>query len=184
MSERDGRRPAATACGAAGMFVPAEAAGELAGALALYRDLLLGKRPPAEVHLPRYTRVLVDLEAVAADVAREHQAAKHRATAQARTAARIFAAEDLPPVALSAPAQITGPSGSASITVQQAADMLDLTVQHVRYLASCGRITGHRSERKVWALSRESVVAYRDRRRLRRAHVEGRNDRARGAAQP
>lgn len=162
MNDRE-QRPAPVPLGAAGMFLPAECAGELAGALALYRDLLLGRRPPAEVQLPRFTRVLVDVEAVAAGVAREHQAAKHRA------AARIFAQEDPAPSAVSASAQITEPSTSATITVQQAADLLDLTVQHVRYLAGTGRIAGHRSERMVWALSRDSVLAYRQRRGQRSA---------------
>lgn len=181
MNERDERPPAAVACGTSGVFVPAEVCAELAQAIALFQDLLLGRRPPAEARQPRVTQRLVDVQAVAAEVAREHARAKHRA------AARIFPTEDPAPNVLSASAQITGPSTPTTITVQQAADILDLTVQHVRYLASTGRITGQRSERNVWILGRESVVAYGQRRRLRRIHAEGRNKRARdgrGAAQP
>lgn len=180
MNERDERAPAAVACGASGLFIPAESAAELAQALALFQDVLHGRRPPAGVRQPRVTQRLVDVAAVAAEVAREYQAAKHRA------AAMIRAAEDPKPAALSASAQITEPLTTATISVQQAADMLDLTVQHVRYLAATGRITGHRSERKVWALSRESVAAYGHRRRLRSERVEGRDERERGrrAAHP
>lgn len=164
----ESERPAlAVPLGAAGLFIPAECAGELAMALAVFRDQLLGRRPPAEVRQPRMTQRLVDLAAVAAQVAAEHERAKHQA------AARFFAAEGSRPASLSAPAQITGPSQSATITAQQAADLLGLTVQHVRYLASTGRIRGQRTERNVWLLERASVVAYRTRRRERSS---GRDD--------
>ena len=171
MSER-GQRPVPVALGASGMWVPAESAGELAGALALYRDLIQGRRPPAEVHLPRPTRVIDDLQQVAATVAREHQAAKHQAAARAAIAARgsIVSAPLFP--AAEPPAS----SLPATVTVQQAADRLQLSERRVRQLAEAGRISAVRSSRRVWVLDENAVAAYKDRRARRSAHVSSRTE--------
>ena len=159
------------------MWVPAESAGELAGALALYRDLIQGRRPPAEVHLPRPTRVIDDLQKVAATVAREHQAAKHQAAARTAIAAHGSA--------MSAPlvpaAETASPSLPATVTVQQAADRLQLSERRVRQLAEAGRISAVRSSRRVWLLDESAVAAYRA--RTRRRTYGGRTEGGR-AAQP
>ena len=175
MNDAEGR-PAPVPLGAAGLFVPAECAGELAGALSLYRDLLLGRRPPAEVALPHFSRALVDMQAVAATVAREHQAARHRAAAQAASAARSI---DSTP--LVRPAVAAALSGSATVTVEQAAIRLQLSERRIQQLAAAGRISGVRSDRKVWLLSSEAVDAYRQR---KRSAAHGQAERAAGTGQP
>ena len=171
MSERD-RRPVPVPLGASGMWVPAESAGELAGALQLFRDLLMGRRPPAEVQLPRVTRVIDDLQAVAATVAREHQAERHRQIA----AASVAQPKPQTEAPLLSPAQPGGSSDPATIDVRQAADLLHVSPQRVRALAASGRITARRGPRAVWELDRASTVAYRDRRARRRAHVSSRTE--------
>ena len=174
MTDRE-QRPVPVPLGAAGMFVPATSAGELAAALALYRDLLIGRRPPAEVQLPRFTRVLVDVQAVAATVAREHQAARHRAAAQAASAARNIVSAPLVP-----PAETVAPSTPATVTVKTAAERLSLSERRVCQLAAAGRISAVRSDRKVWLLDEASVAAYRERKRRSAAH--GKAGRAAGPA--
>lgn len=169
------QRPAPVPLGAAGLFVPAEHAGELAGALAMYRDLLLGRRPPAEVHAPRFTRVLVDLEAVAATVAREHQGAKHRAAAQTASAARNTVSAPLLP-----PAETVASSTPATVTVKTAAERLKLSERRICQLAAAGRISAVRSDRKVWLLDEASVALYRERKR--RSATHGKAGRAAGPA--
>ena len=154
------------------MWVPAESAGELAGALALYRDLLTGHQPPAEVHLPRPTRVIDDLQQVAATVAREHQAAKHRDAARAAIAsAGISVSAPLVPAA-----ETVASSLSATVTVSQAADRLKLSERLLHQLAATRRISAVRSSRKVWLLDASAVAAYRTRTRRRAAHGGSRTE--------
>jgi hypothetical protein len=139
--------------------------GELAGALRLLADILANRMPPASSRQARFTKRLETARAAFELAAQQQQSARHR-----EHAARIRAVADLPAPVLSASAQVEGSSAPATITTRQAADLLNLTEQHVRYLASTGRIPGQQTARRVWELDRAATVAYGRRQRKARRH--------------
>ena len=133
---------------------------EAAGALAMLRDLLAGRVPPATVKQAQMTRRLEQLRITFSEAAAAQEAAKHRAMAVAAAQPPAL------PIFL-APAQPGGSSDPATISVAQAADKLKVSPQRVRVLCSSGRLAARRTDRAVWLVDPDSVAAYRDRRERR-----------------
>jgi hypothetical protein len=152
-----------------GLFIPAESAGILAAAVSAW---VRGRAPSP-------TRTMIRIGEAAADAAREHEAARHRAAAEAAA----FADESRMRIKLLSIAQATAPSDPATVNVKQAAEILGLTEARIRQLATAGTIRGVRGSRRVWILERSSVERYRTRRR--RTHREGARQAGRaGPAEP
>lgn len=148
MSNAEGRQwPVVLPDGA--LWVPAEACGELAGALRLLADLRAGRRVPASVRQPRITRSVQSIADAAGRAAVEHQAARHRA-------ASTWGA---PTSVVVAPAQLVPVSTADEITTAQASDLTGLSTERWRQLAASGRIRARKTHRGVWLLDRQAVVS-------------------------
>jgi hypothetical protein len=152
-----------------GLFVPAEAAGILAAAVSAW---VRGRAPSP-------TRTLIRIGEAAADAAREHEAARHRAAAEAAA----FADESRMRIKLLSIAQAAAPSDPATVNVKQAAEILGLTEARIRQLATAGTIRGVRGSRRVWTLERSSVDRLKARRR-RTTREAARPAGAPGTAEP
>lgn len=149
MTERAHLDPVVLPDGA--LYIPAASTAILAAAVASW----------VRGHAPPPTRTLVRIGEAAANAAREHESARHRAAAEAAA----IADETRIRVALLSIAQVTAPSDPATVNVKQAAEILGLTDVRIRQLATAGTIRGVRGTRRVWTLERSSVERYRMRRR-------------------
>ena len=145
-----------------GVLVYGSDVAEVAGALRVLADLLNGHKPPTGVAQPRVTRRLIKLQEAFAAAAREQQAARHR------EAARV--SQQKPQITLEclAPVKPGGSSSPATLTAQQAADQLGVTVQRVTGLCRSGALSAIRGARSTWLVDPRSVAAYRARQAQRR----------------
>ena len=141
---------------------------ELAGALRVLADLLAGRRPPAGVAQPRVTARLIKLQEAFATAAREQQAVRHRQAARVSQEKLKIIHECL------APAKLGGSSSTATLTSQQAADQLGVTVQRVTGLCRSGALSAKQGARLTWLIDPHSVAAYR----ARQAHRRRTSDRS------
>jgi hypothetical protein len=132
-------------------IVPPEHLPELAGWLAVLRDCLTGRQPPASVLQPRMTRRLEEYIELTARGARE------AATARAGDRLGLSA---LPAPAVLGPAQPLSVSEAEEITTTQAQDLTGVSAEWWRRLAIAGRIRARQAPRKVWMLNRADVIAY------------------------
>jgi len=133
------------------LITPPEHLAEMAGWLAVLRDCLAGRQPPASVAQPRVTRRLEEYIEIAARGAGEFAAARVRAAPAVSAPAY--------PAVLGA-AQPLPVSEAEEITTTQAQDLTGVSAEWWRRLAVAGRIRARQAPRKVWMLNRADVIAY------------------------
>lgn len=150
-------RPAPMLLPGGDLVVPAEDLAELLAVLRSHVDLCRGVARPSAAPRPVLTPAV---RAIAGEVERgavAHQRARHRASADGRTAAGVPHAE------------AAGWSWSGmreGWSVARAAGFLGVSERHVRRLLEQGQVQGRKAERDTWLIDEVSIRTYEQTRQV------------------
>lgn len=135
-----------------GLYVPGPLTAELAGALELLDAFVRGTPPPSACRAPKLTRVAASVLLASRDASIAYRRRETQRTSAAPTVTFLPAAQ-LQPL-----------SDQEMVTTAKAAEIVGVSPEWIRRLASTGRIRACRAPRNTWLVDLGDVRTRHDKR--------------------